>query len=71
MEIYENEIIESKNLKTFMYCGNNIPTECLCGCGQKRLFLPQVQEQNYEKKDKYRFFQNDVHIRRFRILRNF
>jgi hypothetical protein len=70
MEIYENEIIEPKDLKTFMYCGNNIPTECICGCGLTRLFSFEEQEANFQKKDKYRFFQNEIHIRRFRILRN-
>lgn len=67
-EFYTNENIKSTEIRTFMYCGDNIPTECFCGCGSKRLFSEEMQNKNYEKLNKYRFFNNEVHIKRFKIL---
>jgi hypothetical protein len=64
-KLFENEYAEKKDLKIFMFCGDNIPNECLCGCGLKRLFTDEEQNKNYRKKNLHRFFQNTEHIKRF------
>jgi hypothetical protein len=67
-EFYPAENVASSDIKVFMYCGSNIPTECFCGCGQKRLFTEEEQNTNYEKKTHYRFFHNTNHIKRYKSL---
>ena len=65
-QLYLNENVDKKDLKVFIYCGlENIPSQCFCGCGLTRLFTAELQAHNYSIKNKYRFFQNTSHIKRF------
>jgi hypothetical protein len=68
-ELFPTENVDADNLRVFLFCGvDNKPTECLCGCGNKRLFTEEEQNSNYEKKNHYRFFHNTNHIKRFKNL---
>lgn len=67
-EFYPAENVASSDIKVFMYCGNdNIPHECFCGCGLNRLFTNDLQENNFNTKQSYRFFHNSNHIKRFKL----
>ena len=66
-KVFEGEFVEKKDLKVFMFCGDNIPKKCLCGCGLNRLFTDEEQNKNYNKKQLFRFFHNAGHLKRFII----
>jgi hypothetical protein len=67
-DFYPTELINRNELNVFMFCGfNNTPTSCFCGCGCDRLFTQEEQNKNYLKCSKFRFFQNQSHIKRFKL----
>jgi hypothetical protein len=68
-DLYPAEYLNVDELRVFLFCGNdNIPNECFCGCGNKRLFNNEEQQLIYNKKKHYRFFHNANHIKRFKNL---